>query len=85
MKGVPAKFTLADELYWFEPDTKGTEIQVLATAHSKQKNKTYPMVFVVKHPKSRIAAITLGHDGAAHSHPAYQALLANALDWASKK
>jgi putative membrane-bound dehydrogenase-like protein len=85
MKGVPAKFTLADELYWFEPDTKGTEIQVLATAYSKQKNKTYPMVFVVKHPKSRIAAITLGHDGASHSHPAYQALLVNALDWASKK
>ncbi len=85
MKGVPAKFTLSDELYWFEPDTKGTEIQVLATAFSKQQNKTYPMVFVVKHPKSRIAAITLGHDGVAHSHPAYQKLLTNALEWSAAK
>jgi type 1 glutamine amidotransferase len=82
---VPAKFTLSDELYWFEPDAKGTEIQVLATAFSKQKNKTYPMVWVVKHPKSRIAAITLGHDGVAHSHPAYQKLLTNALEWSAAK
>lgn len=85
MKGLPARFTLSDELYWFEPDAAGTEIQVLATAFSKQRNKTYPMVFVVKHPKARIAAITLGHDGVAHSHPAYKSLLVNSLEWVSGK
>jgi len=85
MKGVPAKFTVSDELYWFEPDTAGSEIEVLATAFSKQKNKTYPIVFTVKHPNARIAAITLGHDGVAHSHPAYQAMLTNALLWAAGK
>lgn len=85
MKGVPAKFTVKDELYWFEPDAKGSEIQVLATAFSKAKNKTYPIVFVVKHPKTRVAAITLGHDGVAHSHPAYQAMLVNAVEWTAKK
>lgn len=85
MKGVPAKFTVSDELYWFEPDTAGSEIEVLATAFSRQKNKTYPIVFTVKHPNARIAAITLGHDGVAHSHPAYQAMLTNALLWAARK
>jgi uncharacterized protein len=85
MLGVPQKFMIADELYWFEPDPQGTPIQVLATAHSLQKNKTYPMIFVVKHPKARIAGITLGHDGKAHEHPAYQQLLRNSLNWASGK
>jgi len=84
-QGLPAKFTLSDELYYFEPDPKGTPIKVLATAHSKQRDKTYPMIFVVQHPNARIAAITLGHDGQAHSHPAYQRLIKNALFWSAGK
>ncbi|MEW6304196.1 MAG: PVC-type heme-binding CxxCH protein [Verrucomicrobiota bacterium] len=85
MKGVPASFTITDELYYFEPDAQGTAIEILATAHSNQKNKTYPQVFIVKHPKTRIAAITLGHDGRAHDHPAYKVLLINAINWVSGK
>lgn len=85
MVGVPARFTISDELYWFEPDAQGTPIQVLATAHSLQKNKTYPMVFIVKHPKARVVGLTLGHDGKAHEHPAYQQLLRNSLQWISRK
>jgi type 1 glutamine amidotransferase len=54
---------------------------VLATAHSKQKNKTYPMVFEVENPKTRVAAVTLGHDGQAHSHPAFVSLLKNSFRW----
>src|SRR4029453_10653444 len=69
MQGLPEKFTLSDELYWFEPDPTGTPIKVLPPPHPKQKDRTYPMVFVVEHPKARIAGITLGHDGGAHSHP----------------
>ena len=30
MRGLPAKFTVKDELYWFEPDPQGTPIKVLA-------------------------------------------------------
>lgn len=82
LRDVPAKFSITDELYWFEPDPAGTPLEVLATAHSKEKQKAYPQVFVVKHPRARIAGITLGHDGAAHSHPAYQQLLKNAVKWA---
>ncbi len=84
LNGVTADFKIVDELYYFEPDPTGTPIQVLATAFSKAKNKTYPQVFVVQHPKTRIAGITLGHDGQAHTHPAYQQLLKNAVYWAAK-
>ena len=85
MQGVPAKFTLSDELYYFEADPAGTPIRVLATAHSKAKNKTYPQVFVVEHPTTRIVGITLGHDGVAHSHPAYQRLMNNAGAWVTRR
>jgi len=84
LKGVTGDFKIADELYYFEPDTAGTPIQVFATAFSAAKNKSYPQVFVVQHPKTRIAGITLGHDGQAHTHPAYQQLLKNAVYWAAK-
>jgi type 1 glutamine amidotransferase len=82
---VPASFQITDECYWFEPDTAGTPIQVLATGFSKQKNKSYPMVWIVQHPKARIVGIALGHDGKAHEHEAYQTLLKNALAWVAGK
>ncbi len=85
LKGVPASFKLSDELYYFEPDSTGTPIEVLATAHSSAKGKAFPQVFVIKHPQTRIAGITLGHDGVAHSHPAYQQLLKNSVLWVAKK
>ena len=69
----------------FRSDAAGTPIEVLATAHSTARNKTFPQVFVVKHPKARIAGITLGHDGVAHSLPAYQQLLKNAVYWTAGK
>lgn len=64
---MPARFKITDELYWFEADAQGTPIQVLATAQSAAKNKAFPQVFVVQHPKARVVGITLGHDGQAHS------------------
>lgn len=85
MKDVPAKFTIKDELYWFEPDAQGTPIKVLATAHSKQKDKAYPQVFIVQHAKARVVGLTLGHDGDAHNHPAYIQLLRNAVLWVAGK
>ena len=85
MKGVPANFKITDELYWFEPDSSGTPVQILATAHSKQKNKDYPQVFIMQHPKTRIVGLTLGHDGQAHEHPAYKQLLANSVLWTAHR
>jgi type 1 glutamine amidotransferase len=85
MRGVPAKFTIKDELYWFEPDPQGTPIKVLATARSPSKNKDYPQVFIVEHAKARVVGLTLGHDGDAHNHAAYIQLLRNAVLWSAGK
>ena len=83
VKNVPSTFKIVDELYWFEPDPKGTPIEVLATAHSPSKNKDFPMVWVVKHPKAHIAGIALGHDARAHGLPEFKQLLRNAAAWAA--
>jgi type 1 glutamine amidotransferase len=42
-------------------------------------------VWIVKHPKARIAGIALGHDAKAHDLPAFKALLQNAVKWAAKQ
>lgn len=82
-KGVPANFTLKDELYYQKVDPEGPGIEVLATA-SKEGSEVFPSVFIVNHPQSRIVGIALGHDGEAHGLEAYQTLLKNAVEWASK-
>ncbi len=84
-EGVPALFRISDELYHFEPDPNGTPILVLATAYEEKTGKTFPSVWIVQHPRARIVCIALGHDGKAHEHPAYQALLRNAVRWAAGK
>lgn len=85
LRGVPAKFTLKDELYHFEHDAGGSAIKVLATAHSPADNKDYPQVFTVDQTKGRVVGITLGHDAAAHEHAAYIQLLRNAVFWSAGK
>jgi len=85
MAGVPEQFNITDELYYFLPDTNGTPVQVLAQATSPGSGKTFPQVWIVKHPKARIVAITLGHDAKSHDLPAYKTLLKNAVTWAAGK
>ncbi|MBI1841921.1 MAG: ThuA domain-containing protein, partial [Verrucomicrobia bacterium] len=85
MGGVPATFRLSDELYHMEVDPEATPIEVLATGKNLTTGKSYPLVWVTKHPRARIVNITLGHDGDSHDHPAYKQLLRNAVTWASKK
>jgi type 1 glutamine amidotransferase len=84
-KGLPATFKITDELYWFQPDPKGTPIEILATTHSPSKKSDFPMIWVVKHPKARIAGIALGHDARAHDLPEYKQLLKNAVTWAASR
>ncbi|MEO6740369.1 MAG: ThuA domain-containing protein, partial [Chthoniobacteraceae bacterium] len=84
-KGVSASFEITDELYNYAADPAGNAIEVLAEATSPKSGKTFPQVFVVKHPKAKIAGITLGHDARAHDLPAYQTLLKNAVLWAAGK
>jgi type 1 glutamine amidotransferase len=82
-KGVPASFEITDELYNYNADPAGTPIEVLVEATSPNTGKTFPQVFVVKHPKAKIVGLTLGHDERAHDLPAYQTLLKNAVIWAA--
>lgn len=85
MKDLPTSFRVTDELYHFEKDEQGTPIKVLATAKNLKTGETYPAVWVVQHPASRIVCITLGHDGATHENPAFHTLLKNSILWASSK
>ncbi len=85
MAGVPGTFRISDELYHFEVDPKGAPIEVLAEGKNPVTGKTYPMVWIVKHPKARIVACALGHDAKAHELAAYQTLLRNAVNWAGGK
>jgi type 1 glutamine amidotransferase len=85
MRGVPASFTLTDELYYMIPDAAGSPIEVLGEAISAQTGKVFPNIFTVRHEKARIAGIALGHDARAHDLPAFQTLLKNAVAWAAGK
>lgn len=85
MAGVPTTFRISDELYHFQRDEQATPIEVLAVGKNLATGKTYPQVWITKHPKARIANITLGHDGLSHDHPAYKRMLLNAVKWAGEK
>src|SRR5207253_734304 len=80
---IPALIDL-DVLYLSHNHQMRTS-EVLATGKNIQSGKTYPSVWVVNHAKARIVCIALGHDGAAHEHPAYQRILQNAVKWAARK
>jgi putative membrane-bound dehydrogenase-like protein len=84
-KGVSLSFEITDELYNYNADPNGSPVEVLAETTSPNSGKTFPQVFVVKHPKSRIVGITLGHDARAHDLPEFQTLLKNAVTWAGAK
>jgi type 1 glutamine amidotransferase len=91
MTGVPATFTVEDELYHENAEAASTAagtspIEVLAeTQPSAKYMTTHPSVWVTKHPKARIVGIALGHDHRVHDLPAFKTLLANAVKWVAKK
>jgi type 1 glutamine amidotransferase len=90
MKGVPATFTVEDELYYLnaEPEKvpQGTaKIDVLAETSPSVKFKSpHPAVWVTSHATARIVGITLGHDQRVHDLDAFKTLLVNAVRWASR-
>jgi len=84
LEGVPASFTLEDELYRLEPDASAGPSEVLATGKSLTSGAEYPVLWTRTRGQGRIVGLTLGHDGKAHEHPAYRRLLANAVRWAGQ-
>ena len=83
-KDVPPAFEITDELYNYVADP-AANIEVLVEATSPKTGKSFPQVWIVKHPKAKIVGLTLGHDARAHDLPAYQTLLKNAVIWAAAK
>jgi putative membrane-bound dehydrogenase-like protein len=84
VEGLPASFTIQDELYRFEPDAAQPS-EVLAVGRSLTTGAEFPVLWTRSHGRGRIVVLTLGHDGAAHEHPAYRALLTNAVRWVGER
>jgi type 1 glutamine amidotransferase len=85
MEGVPAEFKITDEHYRVILDG-GAPVELLAeTEVEKATDKAYPSVWVSKDPKARFLNIALGHAVEAHSNPAYQKILVNAVRWVAGK
>ncbi|MEZ5385596.1 MAG: ThuA domain-containing protein [Prosthecobacter sp.] len=89
MAGVPASFTVEDELYYVnaEPDkipADTAKITVLAETSPSDKYKaSHPSVWITEHPKAKVVGIALGHDQRVHDLKPYQTILTNAVKWAS--
>jgi len=91
MTGVPAAFTVEDELYHINAEPgkippSTAPIEVLAeTSPSVKFGRPHPAVWVTAHENARIVGITLGHDRRVHDLPAFQSLLSNAVRWTAEK
>ena len=85
MENVPEKFRIVDELYRWEQDPDAVDIEVLAIGKGIESGEEYPVVWIAKHPNSRIVCNTLGHDERAHNLKAYQTILGNSLQWIREK
>jgi len=81
MENVPAEFTIYDELYRFQRDDEGTDMHVLAIGIEPDTGDEYPVAWVTEHGDGRVVNITLGHDGRAHQHEAFIAMLENSIEW----
>lgn len=83
MRGVPATFSIEDELYQvaLEP---GANVTVLATATHVATGITYPVIYVVNHPNARILVNTIGH-AETHDRPEYKQILTNGLLWVTHR
>lgn len=81
MEGVPERLTIVDELYRFRRDEEGADMHVLAMAIEAETGEEYPAAWTVEYGDGRVVNITLGHDGDAHRHEAYIAMLQNSIKW----
>jgi type 1 glutamine amidotransferase len=78
--GLPATFEIEDELYRFHADPEAS-IEVLAAGISIASGVRFPVIWTVAGAGGRILCTTLGHDGGAHEHQAFKALLSSGVRW----
>ncbi len=79
--GLPEGFRLRDELYRYEALPGGLPLRTLATGRGDASGEDHPVVLASEGEAGRVVVITLGHDGAAHEHPAFGRLVRNAVAW----
>jgi len=85
MQGVPATFTVTDELYQVTTRPGSLPIDVLAQTNvSPGSQQRHPSVWTARHPTARVIAIAPGHDGLTHADPHFQTLLVNAVTWTAQ-
>ena len=84
MQNVPERFTITDELYRFQRDEDGADIHVLAIGIEPDTGNEYPVAWTVEHGDGRVVITTLGHDGEAHQHDAFVALMQNSIEWLNR-
>ena len=81
VQGLPASFTLEDELYRYEVDSEFLQLDTLAVGIEPDTGTEYPVIWVARHATRNIVGITLGHDGFTHQSEPYKTLLANSAEW----
>lgn len=80
-QNMPNRFFIKDELYRFQKADDGAEMNILAIGIEPDTGDEYPVIWTVEHGDGRVVNITLGHDGDAHQHEAFVALLQNSINW----
>ena len=81
LRNVPGSFRITDELYRAECDGPAPDQRHLAWGRSPSTGESWPVLWVNAVEEGRVVGLTLGHDGAAHEHPAFRTLLENAVEW----
>jgi type 1 glutamine amidotransferase len=81
MENISSSFKITDELYRYEKDESGSEIEVLAKGIEPATGDEFPVVWTVDYGEGQIVCTTLGHDDQAHEHDAYINILKNSLNW----
>jgi putative heme-binding domain-containing protein len=80
-RALSERFELKDELYRAAPVAGTSGMRTLAEGRSAAGGVSYPVLWTVEPGAGRVVGLTLGHDGDAHRHPAFRALLVDAVRW----
>lgn len=74
------RFTVFDEHYFMELDDKNADVFLTATS----EHGTQPAAWTREEEQGRVGVLTPGHNVNVWLHPAYQAMIYNALCWCAK-
>ena len=82
-RGVPQRFTLADEAYTMKDFTGDRHALVIGVKPHGGHAEPEPFSWTSRYLGARVFTILYGHDDKAQSDPAFLPLLANGIRWAA--